>query len=49
MVSLCKVFVKIKILVNIRIRIRITIPLWISIPDLHFIYRRHLPNFVRIR
>ena len=39
-------FVKIKIL--FRIRIRIMILLWISIPDLHFIHRRHPPNFVWI-
>ena len=49
LVSLRKVFVKIKILFRIRIRIRIMILLWISIPDLHFIHRRHLPNFVWIR
>ena len=39
LVSLRKVFVKIKILFSIRIRIRIL--LWISIPDLHSIHRRH--------
>ena len=42
--SLRKVFVKIKIL----FRIRIMILLWILIPDLHFIHRRHPPNFVWI-
>ena len=47
LVTLCKVFVKVKILD--RIRIRIMILLWISIPDLHFIHRRHPPNFVWIR
>ena len=47
LVSLRKVFVKIKIL--FRIRIRIMTLLWISIPDLHFIHRRHPPNFVWIR
>ena len=43
-------FVKIKILfkIKIRIRIRIMILFWISIPDLHFIYRRY-PRFVWIR
>ena len=47
MMSLRKVFVKNKIL--FRIRIRIMILLWILIPDLHFIHRRHPPNFVWIR
>ena len=46
MLSLRKVFVNIEILFRIRIRIRIMILLWISIPDLHFIHRRHPPNFV---
>ena len=45
--SFLKVFFKIKILFMIRIRIMIL--LWISIPDLHFIHRRHPPNFVWIR
>ena len=44
-----KFFLTIKILVRIRIRITIMILLWISIPDLYFIHRRHPPNFVRIR
>ena len=39
-------FCEIKIL--FRIRITIMILLLISIPDLHFIHRRHPPNFVRI-
>ena len=42
-------FFKFKILFKMRIRIRIMILLWISIPDLHFIHRRHPPNFVWIR
>ena len=42
--SFRKVFVKIKILFGISI----IILLWISIPDLHFIHRRHPPNFVWI-
>ena len=41
MVSLRKVFVKIKIVFRIRIRIRVMILLWILMPDLHFIHRRH--------
>ena len=49
LVSLRKVFVKIKILFRIGIRIRIMILLWVSIPDLNFIHRRHPPNFVWIR
>ena len=49
MVSFRKVFFKIKILFKIRIRIRIMILLWISIPDLHFIHRRHSSNCVWIR
>ena len=39
MVSLRKVFVKIKILFRIRIRIRIMILLWISITDLDFTHK----------
>ena len=49
MVSFCEIFVKIKIQFRTRIRIRIMILLWISIPDLYFIHRRHPPNFVWIR
>ena len=49
LVSFLKVFVKIKILFKMRIRIRIMILLRISIPDLHFIHRRHPRNFVWIR
>ena len=46
MVAFHKIFFKIKILFSIRIRIIIS--LWISIPELHFIHRRHPPNFVWI-
>ena len=46
MVSFRKIFFKIKFLFKMRIRIRIMILLWISIPGLHFIHRRHPPNFV---
>ena len=42
-------FFLIKILFKMKIRIRIMILLCISIPDLHFIHRRHPPNFVWIR
>ena len=42
-------FCEIKILFRIRVRIRIMVLLWISIPDLHFIHRRHPQNFVWIR
>ena len=49
LVSLRKVFVKIKILFRLRITIRIMILLWILIPHLHFVHRRHPPNFVWIR
>ena len=48
LVTLRKVYVKIKILFRIRIRIKIMILLQISIPDLRFIHRRHPPNFVWI-
>ena len=47
LVSLRKVFVKIENL--FRIRIGIMILLWISIPHVHFIHRRHPPNFFCIR
>ena len=33
----------------VRIWMRIVILLWISLPDLDFIHRRHPPNFVWIR
>ena len=48
-VSHRKYLKKIKILFKIRIWIRIMILLWISIPDLHFIHRRHPLNFIWIR
>ena len=38
-----------EIKIPFKIRIRIMILLWILIPDLHFIHRRHPPNFVWIR